>query len=147
MHLPSDVWRVVRHALPVPCVDLVVSDGGGRVLMVERKIFPTGWWFPGGRVYLRERREDAARRKLAEECGLQALALEDWGTHDLIFDGDVPEEGASHAITTLFGVRVAAGATVALDAQSAAFDWRAPARWLDEIRHPLLRTGLQRAAR
>jgi ADP-ribose pyrophosphatase YjhB (NUDIX family) len=146
MHLPSDVWRVVRHALPIPCVDLVVSDGSGRVLLVERKIFPTGWWFPGGRVYVRETRSDAARRKLAEECGLEPLALDDWGTHDLIFDGEVPEEGAPHAITTLFHVRVAA-TVVTLDEQSAAFDWRPPARWLDEIRHPLLRAGLERAAR
>ncbi|MDB4964864.1 MAG: hypothetical protein JWN44_553 [Myxococcales bacterium] len=145
MRLPSDVWQTVRHAMPVPCVDLVVQGADKRVLMVERKIFPRGWWFPGGRVLVRELRADAARRKLAEECGLEAETLEDWGTHDLIFDGEIPVEGAPHAITTLFHVRARAGA-VTLDDQSAAFEWRAADAWLTELQHPLLRHGLIRAA-
>jgi ADP-ribose pyrophosphatase YjhB (NUDIX family) len=145
MRLPSDVWQTVRHALPIPCVDLVVSDEQRRVLMVERRVFPRGWWFPGGRVLVRERRSDAARRKLLEECGLTAETLEEWGTHDLIFDGEVPAEGAPHAITTLFHLRARPGAVV-LDEQSAAFDWRTPESWLGEVQEPLLRHGLIRAA-
>jgi ADP-ribose pyrophosphatase YjhB (NUDIX family) len=145
MRLPDDVWRTVRHALPIPCVDLVVTDDEQRVLMVDRRIFPRGWWFPGGRVLVREARADAARRKLQEECGLVADSLEDWGTHDLIFDGDIPVEGAPHAITTMFHVRARPGAVV-LDDQSAAFAWRTPDAWLADLTHPLLRHGLIRAA-
>ena len=146
MRLADDIWQTVRHALPIPCVDLVVIGEAARVLMVERCIFPLGWWFPGGRVLLREARVEAARRKLREECGLHAVALEEWGTHDLVFDGEVPPEGAPHAITTMFRVRTETGPVV-LDDQSARYDWRTPAEWLREITHPFLRGGLERAAR
>jgi ADP-ribose pyrophosphatase YjhB (NUDIX family) len=145
MRLADDVWNTVRHALPISCVDLVVSDGA-RVLMVERRVFPRGWWFPGGRVLLGEPRVEAARRKLREECGLGAESLVELGTHDVIFAGEVPSEGVPHAITTLFLARPLPG-PVLLDAQSERYQWRTPAAWLDELRHPFLRLGIELAAR
>lgn len=71
----------------------------------------------------------AAARKLKEECGLEALAVEEVGTFDVILEmceADAP----SHGITTLFHMRVSGGDVVRLDDQSEAVAWRTPQEWI-----------------
>jgi colanic acid biosynthesis protein WcaH len=141
--VPDELYAQVLASVPIACVDLVVRDAQGRVLLVRRTNEPArgAWWFPGGRVLRGEQRVDAVGRKLAEECGLTASHVEEVGTHDMLFraaDGRVE----SHAITTLFRVEARPG-PVRLDAQSAAFEWRRPADWLREPGlHAFVRTGL-----
>ncbi len=143
MLLPDDLWRAVQRSMPIACVDLVVTAPTGEVLMLLRRNPPAQWWLPGGRVWHRERRVEAARRKLREECGLEAVSdFEEWATHDIIFD-DAPE--IAHGITTVFRVRVPSTG-VTLDRQSERFDWRTPRQWLATVEHPLLRHVLERAA-
>jgi ADP-ribose pyrophosphatase YjhB (NUDIX family) len=58
--------------MPIVCVDLMVIDTEGRLLLLRRRDEPVKghWWFPGGRVHLGEARVESALRKLNEECGL-----------------------------------------------------------------------------
>lgn len=60
----------------VAVIAVVVREG--RVLLVRRANPPDQgkFGFPGGRVELGERLEDAARRELAEETGVEAEAVE-----------------------------------------------------------------------
>ena len=146
MHLPPELWTTVRHAMPIPCVDLLVEDEDRRVLLIERRTFPVGWWFPGGRVLFGESRIDAVQRKLRQECGLEAVEIDEWWTYDLIFRGEVPADATPHAITTVFRVDVLSG-PVRLDEHSSRFAWRTAAEWLTEVEHPMLRQGLHQAAR
>lgn len=128
MIIPEDLYRQICSLMPIPCVDLLVTDPRGRVLLLKRKHGPAAdqWWFPGGRVHFAEARIAAATRKLREECGLTAGRLQELATYDVLLpDG---ANGLSHGITTLFSAEITAG-EVQLDDQSDASDWRLPCEW------------------
>ena len=70
--IPGEFYRRILAIMPIVCVDLMVIDVDGRLLLLRRRDEPAKghWWFPGGRVHLGETRADTASRKLTEECGL-----------------------------------------------------------------------------
>ncbi len=49
---------------------IIVEDSEGRILMQQRQDDGT-WSYPGGRIEIDETVEEAARREVFEECGLQ----------------------------------------------------------------------------
>ncbi len=53
---------------------IILEDSQGRILMQQRQDDGT-WSYPGGRVEIDETVEEAARRELREECGLEAGEL------------------------------------------------------------------------
>ena len=144
MFIPEDIYRVVRQSMPIPCVDLVILDQSGRVLLLKRANYPAQgqWWFPGGRVHFLEARQAAALRKLKEECNLDAAKVTELGGHDVIITGQgMPP---SHSITALFLVNVDQVADLRLDRQSQAAEWRGPQEWLAEGLHPFITSVLRR---
>jgi 8-oxo-dGTP diphosphatase len=140
--IPEELYRKICSLMPIPCVDLLVTDTHGRVLLVKRKNPPAAdrWWFPGGRVHLGEARTSAAARKLREECGLTADILEEIATYDVFLQYET--DGLSHGITTLFRIEV--GSTqVQLDKQSNASAWRLPHEWAALDLDPFVAEGLK----
>src|ERR1041385_1431477 len=58
-----------RFTVTVACV---VTDGNGRVLLLNHRFRPgSGWGIPGGFIERGEQPEDALRRELREEVGLE----------------------------------------------------------------------------
>ena len=54
----------------------IVTDAQGRVLLLQHRFRPgSGWGVPGGFILPREQPEDAIRRELREEIGLEIAAL------------------------------------------------------------------------
>jgi 8-oxo-dGTP diphosphatase len=142
MHVPHALYSQILQVMPIPCVDLLVSDRQGRVLLLLRKNEPAAgnWWFPGGRILFGERRAEAARRKLLEECGLAASALAELATFDLLFE---PNGGPRiHSVTTLFAAPVDSADALRLDEQSVDALWLEPGQWLQRELHPFVRAGL-----
>jgi colanic acid biosynthesis protein WcaH len=139
MRIPDEIYKKVVRAMPIPCVDLVVSNRAGEILLVRRTNEPARgqWWFPGGRVHLGETREVAARRQLFEECGLQATDVEELWTCDVILPVE-SDARISHGITTLYTVSVGASSRVILDKQASEFAWQKPSIWRKEPLHPLM---------
>ncbi len=70
--------------MPIPCVDVLVWDGGF-VLLLKRAKSPAenSWWLPGGRVLHSESRQDAARRKVREECSLEVSEVTEVASFDV----------------------------------------------------------------
>jgi len=142
MRVPEDLYSRILQVMPIPCVDLLVVDDAGKVLLLLRRNEPAAgqWWFPGGRVLFGEARRDAAKRKLEQECGLFSTQFEEMGTFDVFFDFGQHER--AHSITTLFKVRVGTGYDMRLDQQSAEGCWLTPCAWLERELHPIVRSGL-----
>ena len=71
--IPERVWRQVKRYSPIACVDVLLENSNGEVLLGWRKISPYSnvWATPGGRVGRGESLRDAALRIL-REYGLTA---------------------------------------------------------------------------
>jgi 8-oxo-dGTP diphosphatase len=67
-----------RPALTVDCVIFGLDDSELKVLLIQRKLSPFKghWALPGGFVKLDETLDEAARRELVEETGVEDLFLE-----------------------------------------------------------------------
>lgn len=144
MFIADDLYQNILSVMPIPCVDLLVIDQKGRVLLVKRSNEPAKgqWWVPGGRVYVGEMRMAAAIRKLWEECGLRNTAPIELVTNDLILPNG--QGGISHAIATLYRIEAGAATSVVLDPQSDTAEWRLPSEWLAIGLHPFVREILIR---
>lgn len=144
MIISEALYRQICRVMPIPCVDLLIADRQGRVLLVNRKNEPASgqWWFPGGRVYFGETRGEAAKRKLKDECGLEAATLIEIGTFDLILKA-ISTNTLHHAITTLFHIEVEGRDNLRLDEQSGAADWRYPLDWRSVVLSPFIIRGFQ----
>jgi ADP-ribose pyrophosphatase YjhB (NUDIX family) len=142
MLVSEELYLQILRVMPIPCVDLLVVDDAGDVLLLLRRNEPAAgqWWFPGGRVQFGEQRGDAAKRKLEEECGLSSTRFEEIGTFDILLDSGPNQR--SHAITSLFKVQVASGQSIRLDPQSSDACWLTPREWLGRELHPFVRSGL-----
>ncbi|MBF0386267.1 MAG: NUDIX hydrolase [Candidatus Omnitrophica bacterium] len=129
--IPDRLYRQILRVMPIACVDLLVFDQVGQILLVRRNNEPVKgqWWFPGGRVWFGEMREAAARRKLKEECGIDAKLVKEFGTYDVI----LPVKGSFvHAVSTVYRLSVAQDSRVILDQQSSEFRWRSVEDWLKD---------------
>jgi ADP-ribose pyrophosphatase YjhB (NUDIX family) len=97
----SNVWRflpksgrrlIVRLVEPhfTVVTGVVVTDSEGRVLLLDH-VFRSGngWGIPGGFLGTREQPEEAARRELREETGIELDELELAYVHALEFTNQV----------------------------------------------------------
>jgi 8-oxo-dGTP diphosphatase len=96
------------HRNPVPTVDIIITLGGG-VVLVKRKNPPYGWALPGGFVDYGESLEQAAVREALEETGLHILLVRQFHTYS------APDrDPRQHTVSTVF-LATAEGTPVAGD--------------------------------
>lgn len=110
-----------RPALTVDCVVFGFDEGDLKVLLVRRDVAPFRgkWALPGGFVRMDESLDDAARRELQEETGIEKLYLEQLYTF-----GDLNRDPRGRVVTVAYYalVKLAAhGVRAATDAESAAW--------------------------
>lgn len=112
-------------ATPALTTDCVVFDGEGRVLLIRRKNppFQGSYALPGGFVEVGERVEDACRRELQEETGVEVGPLSLIGVYS-----DPGRDPRGHTCSVAYLARVASAEPHAGDDATAAewvADWRA----------------------
>jgi 8-oxo-dGTP pyrophosphatase MutT (NUDIX family) len=71
-HLARRTWWLAARPVSVGVLGLVL-DGGGRVLLVEHT-YRRGWYLPGGGARRKEPLDEALRRELREEVGIEPSA-------------------------------------------------------------------------
>jgi colanic acid biosynthesis protein WcaH len=143
MNIPEDLYKEICRSMPIPCVDILVINSEGQVLLLKRSNEPMKdeWWFPGGRVLFKESRSQTVLRKLKEECGLVPVQVTELGTYDMILTIKNRLE-PSHAITTLFQAKVDNKIQIKLDAQSQDAQWLTPNEWLKYTLHSFIKQQL-----
>ncbi len=79
-------YKFARAALTVDCVVFGLDDHDLKVLLIQRDLppFRGKWALPGGFVHLKETLEEAARRELQEETGLENVFLEQLYTYGAV---------------------------------------------------------------
>ncbi|MEQ1893361.1 MAG: NUDIX domain-containing protein [Planctomycetota bacterium] len=115
----SATYEFPRPALTVDCVVFGLDGGRLSVLLVRRGLEPFRgrWALPGGFVHVGESLEQAARRELAEETGLERLYLEQLYTF-----GEPGRDPREHVVSVAYYALVNLhehGPVAASDAESA----------------------------
>jgi 8-oxo-dGTP diphosphatase len=74
----SFTYQYARAALTVDCVVFGLDEGDLKIMLIQRDLPPFRgcWALPGGFVRIDETLEEAARRELREETGLERVYLE-----------------------------------------------------------------------
>lgn len=88
-----------RPALAVDCVVFGLDEGALKVLLIRRGAEPFAgrWALPGGFVHEDESVDDAARRELAEEAGVEKVYLEQLYTF-----GDVDRDPRGRVVSVAY---------------------------------------------
>lgn len=145
MFIENRLYEKIRKLLPIPCVDLVIVNDQGKILLAKRNNEPAlgEWWFPGGRIHYLETRLAAVGRKLQEECGIEAGLREELGTFDVMVARS-DNGNQIHAVTTVYMVRIASLPVINLDAQHSEVKWLLPVDWLNLQIHPFVANVLSK---
>jgi colanic acid biosynthesis protein WcaH len=125
MILPAGRFRALTKVLPILCVDVIVRDGRGRILLIKRLKEPMKgrWWVIGGRVYKGETLTKAARRKVLEETGVEVEILASVGYYESLSEKtDQGNRFRRHSVSVVFLAKMTSTPRVVLDGQSAS--WR-----------------------
>jgi 8-oxo-dGTP diphosphatase len=99
MQLMAYSYEYPRPALTVDCVVFAVDESELKVMLIQRGLppFQGKWALPGGFVHLDESLEEAARRELEEETGLQKVYLEQLYTF-----GDVDRDPRERVVSVAY---------------------------------------------
>ena len=86
--IPENLYREVISVLPIICVDIVIRNESGKVLLARRNNEPIKdhWWVVGGRILSVESACKACIRKTLEETGLKIDELKFLGFNEDVFD-------------------------------------------------------------
>lgn len=121
--IPTELFRKIHSAMPIPCVDAVIIQDG-KILLGRRTNKPAmgQYWILGGRILKGETRIEAIHRKIKEETGLDINVLAELGTDETIFE-DGPFDGPTHTINTVFLAEPTSRKPLVADSQNDKLQW------------------------
>ncbi|WP_372895916.1 NUDIX domain-containing protein [Stieleria sp.] len=95
----TSTYEFPRPALTVDCVVFGLDEPDLKVLLIRRELEPYRgkWALPGGFVHVDESLDDAAKRELREETGLEKVFLEQLYTY-----GDVDRDPRERVVTVAY---------------------------------------------
>jgi len=142
--IPEKTYKKIHSLIPVPCVDVLITDGRGNFLLAKRKNNPEKgkWFFPGGRVLRGEKIKDTALRKLKQEARLKGKIVELLGVYDFFSKEGYFKNIPTHTIAIVFLVKVSGGQRIILDQQNSESAWfnKINPKW-----HPYVKKFLKEA--
>ncbi len=141
--IPEEIYEQILENIPICCVDVIIHDNK-RVLLVQRDEEPAKdeWWVIGGRILKGERFEDAVKRKIKEEVGLNGEIEKRIGTYELIFDKGNSNDArkGTHAVAVVYLAKLFEERKIELDETSRNYKWIGE---IEESLHPYLKKVLK----
>lgn len=124
--IPDHLYREIISVIPIVCVDIVIRNEAGNVLLARRKNEPLKdqWWVVGGRIQSGESARQACIRKTFEEVGLEIDELQFLGFYEDVFNKNSFDVAKPyHTLSLVFETRVTTKQDVHLDAQHSEWAW------------------------
>lgn len=124
MIIPTEHYQQIIEVLPILCVDVVVKNSRGEILLIKRDNEPRQgeWWVIGGRVLKGETLEQAVIRKVQEETGLTVESVQPIGYYEAVSqENPFGLNSRLHAVSVVFSTVVDGNQKIKLDEQSS--DW------------------------
>ena len=135
MWIEDDLFEEILKKMPIPTVDAIVVNNGKFLLLKRRNPPVKGhWWLPGGRVRKGETLEEAVKREVLEEPGLDCRIISQVGAINQIF----PE---SHTISVYYLVE-SESTDVKLNSEHSDYRWVSE---LPEGSHEYVKTMITKA--
>jgi colanic acid biosynthesis protein WcaH len=129
------LYDKIKKSMPLPCVDLLITHNGSLLLMLRNNEPGKDLWFtPGGRIHRNESLEEAVKRVLSEETGLQPINITQVSTMSHMW----PE---AHTVTTYYRVQVNSD-KVKLDEQHRDYRW---INRMEDDLHPYIKEMIKNA--
>lgn len=111
--LTHEKYKEIYSAVPRLCVETVITNDEGGVLLTYRQIEPKNvWHLPGGTVLFGESLTDAAKRVAKSELGLDVEVKDNIGVID--FSHNI---NCGHAVSIVYSAKVIKG-EIKLDFQA-----------------------------
>jgi len=135
MWIEEELYKKILRVMPIPTVDAIVLNQG-RFLLLKRRNPPVKgeWWLPGGRIRKGEELEEAVKREVLEETGLECEIIRQVGVINQIF----PE---CHTISIYYLVK-SKSRDVKLNREHNDYKWVSK---LPEDSHPYIKTMIKNA--
>ena len=125
LHPPAETGQK-RH--PIPTVGALVFNDAGQMLLVRTNKWSNLWGIPGGKIDWGETSEDALRRELLEETGLQVTDIRFVVVQDAIHPPEFYKD--AHFLLLNYTCRAEGPQEVRLNAEAQEFRWvDAAAAW------------------
>ena len=124
--IPDHLYREIISVIPIVCVDIVIRNEAGKVLLVLRQNEPLKdqWWLVGGRMQSGESARQACIRKTFEETALKIDELQFLGFYEDVFDkNSLNVAKPYHTLSLVFETRVSTKQVIQLDAQHSDWAW------------------------
>lgn len=120
--IPTDFYSKIVDTIPILCVDVLIKDKDGFLLVKrEREPLKGRWWVPGGRVLKGEAMTVAVKRKMKEELGINIKILETLGYYEKHFKkNEFGLESGVHTVSIVFSAKPLSS-KIKLDSQSSAW--------------------------
>ncbi len=95
---------MTQYKNPTPTTDAIISDGSGRVVLIQRKNPPHGWAIPGGFIDQGEEAGHACIREAKEETGLDVKLVQQLFTYS-----DPKRDPRQHTMSVVYACEVPHG--------------------------------------
>lgn len=90
--IEESLFQQIIACMPIISIDLILKNNKDEVLLIKREKYPAKtFWTPGGRIFYCEQIDNAVKRLLQTEVGLQCLEFKHIGFINPIFgkEGDM----------------------------------------------------------
>jgi ADP-ribose pyrophosphatase YjhB (NUDIX family) len=118
------------YSFPITTVGALIFNPAGEVLMIRTHKWSDLWGIPGGKIKLNERAEDALRREVLEETGLEIANIRFALVQDCVQSKEFYRE--AHFVLLNYTC-TSRGGKVILNDEAEEYQWIQPQNALDRV--------------